>query len=473
MEDFRLLINGELVAGDLSMEVINPATEEVIARCPRASMAQLEAAVAAAKAAFPGWSETPLEVRAKALVAIADRVDANIDKLARLLTQEQGKPLADATSEVAGTAAFFRYFATLDLPVEVIEQTSERRVEAHRRPLGVIAAIIPWNFPLLLAAFKLPAALLAGNTVVVKPAPTTPLATLELGRLIADALPPGVLNIIADANDLGDALTSHPDVRKISFTGSTATGAKVMASAASALKRLTLELGGNDAAIVLADAEPREVAPKIFGAAFANSGQVCIAIKRLYVHESIYDRMCDELVGLAEGAIVGDGLEQGTQYGPLQNRMQFEKVKQLIDEAQQVGNVIAGGSGGQGKGFFIQPTIVRDIEDGTRLVDEEQFGPVLPVIKFSDPEDALLRANASPFGLGGSIWSKDVDRAYQLAERMDAGTVWVNKHLDVAPNIPFGGSKQSGLGAELGQDGLHEVTQLKIINVALEPAHTD
>ena len=378
-----------------------------------------------------------------------------------------------SSNEVAGTAAFFRYFATLDLPVEVIEQTSERRVEAHRRPLGVIAAIIPWNFPLLLAAFKLPAALLAGNTVVVKPAPTTPLATLELGRLIADALPPGVLNIIADANDLGDALTSHPDVRKISFTGSTATGAKVMASAASALKRLTLELGGNDAAIVLADAEPREVAPKIFGAAFANSGQVCIAIKRLYVHESIYDRMCDELVGLAEGAIVGDGLEQGTQYGPLQNRMQFEKVKQLIDEAQQVGNVIAGGSGGQGKGFFIQPTIVRDIEDGTRLVDEEQFGPVLPVIKFSDPEDALLRANASPFGLGGSIWSKDVDRAYQLAERMDAGTVWVNKHLDVAPNIPFGGSKQSGLGAELGQDGLHEVTQLKIINVALEPAHTD
>ena len=473
MDDFRLLINGELVAGDLSMEVINPATEEVIDRCPRASRAQLDSAVAAAKAAFPGWSETPLQARATALEAIADRVEANTDKLARLLTQEQGKPLADATAEVAGTAAFFRYFATLDLPVEVIEQTSGRRVEAHRRPLGVIAAIIPWNFPLLLAAFKIPPALLAGNTLVVKPAPTTPLSTLELGRLIADLLPPGVLNIITDANDLGAALTSHPDVRKISFTGSTATGAKVMASAASAVKRLTLELGGNDAAIVLDDVEPKDVAPKIFGAAFANSGQVCIAIKRVYVHESIYDSMCDELASLADHAIVGDGLEQGTQYGPLQNRMQFEKVRQLIDEAQQVGKVIAGGAVGEGKGYFIRPTIVRDIEDGSRLVDEEQFGPVLPVIKFSDPDDALRRANSSPYGLGGSIWSKDVDRAYRMAERMDAGTVWVNKHLDLGPNIPFGGSKQSGLGTELGEQGLHEVTQLKIINVALEEAHSD
>lgn len=475
MDDFRLLINGELVAGDLSMEVINPATEEVIDRCPRASRAQLDAAVAAAKAAFPGWSETPLATRAAALEAIADRIEANIDKLARLLTQEQGKPLADATAEVAGTAAFFRHFATLDLPVEVIEQNSQRRVEAHRRPLGVIAAIIPWNFPLLLAAFKIPPALLAGNTLVVKPAPTTPLSTLELGRLITDLLPPGVLNIITDANDLGDALTSHPDVRKISFTGSSPTGAKVMASAASAIKRLTLELGGNDAAIVLEDAEPKDVAPKIFGAAFANSGQVCIAIKRVYVHESIYDSMCDELASLAESAIVGDGLEQGTQYGPLQNRMQFEKVRQLIDEAQQVGKVIAGGTAGEGtgKGYFIRPTIVRDIEDGSRLVDEEQFGPVLPVIKFSDPDDALRRANSSPYGLGGSIWSKDVGRAYRMAERMDAGTVWVNKHLDLGPNIPFGGSKQSGLGTELGEQGLHEVTQLKIINVALEEAHSD
>lgn len=467
MNDFRMLIGGSLVAGDAMMEVINPATEEVLALCPRASVDQLNAAVAAAKAAFPGWSKTAIELRREALLAIAGRIEANVEKLARLLTQEQGKPLGDATGEVLGAAAYFRHFATLDLPVEVIEETKERRVEAHRKPVGVIAAIVPWNFPLLLMAFKLPAALMAGNTVVLKPAATTPLSTLEFGRLIADLLPAGVVNIIADANDLGGVLTAHPDVRKISFTGSTATGAKVMAGAAPALKRLTLELGGNDAAIVLDDVDPKEVAPKLFSAAFANSGQVCIAMKRLYVHETVYDAVCDELVSLADAAIVGDGLQQGTQYGPLQNKMQFDKVKALIEDARQTGTIVAGGTTPEPKGYFIRPTIVRDIEDGTRLVDEEQFGPVLPVIRYRDPEDAVRRANASTYGLGGSVWSADTGRAYRLAEQMDAGTVWVNKHLEVAPNVPFGGAKQSGLGTELGEAGLDEFTQLKIINVAL------
>ncbi len=466
MSDFKLLIGGNLVAGDQTMDVINPATEEVLAKCPRASKAQLNQAVAAAKAAFPAWAATPIAERKKALGAIADIIEANAAELARLLTQEQGKPIGDATGEVYGTAAFFRYFTMLDLPVKVIDDSENRRVEAHRKPLGVIGAIVPWNFPLILMAFKVPPALLAGNTLVVKPAPTTPLATLKLGELIKDALPAGVINFITDANDLGGELTAHPDVRKISFTGSTATGAKVMAGAAATLKRITLELGGNDAGIVLDDVDPKTAAPQLFQSAFQNNGQVCIAMKRLYVHESIYDEMCDELAKIADAAIVGNGLEQGTQLGPLQNRMQFEKVKELLDDAKKTGKVIAGGTVPDQAGYFIKPTIVRDITDGARLVDEEQFGPVLPVIKYSDPEDAVARANASPYGLGGSIWSTDLDRAYKLAEKMESGSVWVNKHAELAPNIPFGGSKMSGIGTELGEEGLAEFTQLKIINIA-------
>jgi acyl-CoA reductase-like NAD-dependent aldehyde dehydrogenase len=465
MTAFKLLINGRLEDGESEMDVINPATEEILSTCPRASKAQLDKAVAAAKAAFPAWSATPIAERKKVLNAIADVVEANAGELARLLTQEQGKPLADATAEAYGLAAFFRYFTSLDLPTKVIEESEGRKVEMRRKPLGVIGAIIPWNFPLILIGLKLPAALLAGNTVVLKPAPTTPLSTLRLAELLKDVVPAGVLNVITDANDLGGELTKHPDVRKISFTGSTATGKKVMAGAAETLKRITLELGGNDAGIVLDDVDPKTAAPKIFEGAFQNSGQVCIAMKRLYVHESIYDEMCNELVALANAAVVGDGLEQGTKLGPLQNRMQFEKVKDILEDARKHGTVLAGGETPE-KGFFIRPTIVRDISDGTRLVDEEQFGPVLPVIKYSDPEDALARANASPYGLGGSIWSSDIARAHGFAERMDAGTVWINKHIDLGPHIPFGGAKQSGLGTEMGEEGLAEFTQLQVINAA-------
>lgn len=463
---YKLLIDGKLVAGDQTMDVINPATEEVLATCPRASMNQLNQAVAAAKAAFPAWSATSMAVRKQALLAIADIIEKNATELARLLTQEQGKPLADATGEVYGTAAFFRYFTALDLPVKVIEDSPGKRVEAHRKPLGVIGAIVPWNFPMILMAFKVPPALLAGNTIVLKPAPTTPLTSLRLGELIKDVLPAGVINIITDANDLGGALTAHPDVRKISFTGSTATGSKVMAGAAAMLKRITLELGGNDAGIVLDDVNPKEMAPQLFESAFQNNGQVCIAMKRLYVHESIYDEMCSELAKLADAAIVGDGLKQGTQLGPLQNKMQFDKVKDIIEDARKTGTIIAGGLAPEQAGYFIRPTIVRDISDGTRLVDEEQFGPVLPIIKYSDPQDAVARANASPYGLGGSVWSSNPERAYALANQMDSGTVWVNQHADLAPNIPFGGAKQSGLGTELGEEGLAEFTQLKIISIA-------
>jgi acyl-CoA reductase-like NAD-dependent aldehyde dehydrogenase len=467
MKPFKLLIGGKLVDGDQSMDVINPATEEVITKCPRASEKQLNEAVAAAKAAFPAWSKTSIGERQKLLVKLADKFAARADEFARLLTQEQGKPLPDAQWEIGGTEAFIRYFASMDLPVEVLENTQSKRVEIHRKPLGVVGAITPWNFPVLIVSFKLPPALLAGNTVVLKPAPTTPLTTLLLGEIINEVFPAGVVNIITDQNDLGGLMTKHPDIAKISFTGSSATGKKVMASVADTLKRLTLELGGNDAAIVLDDAKPKTVAPGIFSGAFTNAGQVCLAIKRLYVHESIYDEMCDELGKLAKNAVVGDGLQQGTTMGPLQNKMQYEKVKGFLEDAKKNGKIVAGGVVPDQPGFFIAPTIVRDIAEGTMIVDEEQFGPILPVIKYKDESDVVRRANNTQYGLGGSVWTSNIERGKKIAEQIESGTVWVNNHLDLAPHIPFGGAKQSGIGTEFGQDGLEEFTQRQVINITL------
>ncbi|MHC4046843.1 aldehyde dehydrogenase family protein [Bradyrhizobium vignae] len=466
MSEFRLLIDGKMVPGDLSMNVVNPATEGIVASCPRASHRQLDSAVGAAKVAFPLWSSTPIERRREVLMRIADVIDQNAEMLARILTQEQGKPFPDSMQEIRGAAGLFRRIAPMELPMKLLEESESRRVEAHRRPLGVVAAIVPWNFPIALLAFKMPPALLAGNTIVVKPAATTPLSTLKLGELICDVVPAGVINVIADANDLGGALSAHPDVRKVSFTGSTATGKKVMASAADTLKRVTLELGGNDAAIVLDDVDPKAAAPKIFQQAFRNSGQICVAVKRVYAHEAVYDELCDELAKLADAAVVGDGLQQGVQIGPVQNKVQFERVQELLEDARLHGKVIAGGTITEGPGYFVRPTIIRDIEDGVRIVDEEQFGPVLPVMKFTDLDDAIQRANNSPWGLGGSVWSRDERRAVEVGSRIESGTVWINSHGSLAPHIPFGGSKQSGMGIEFGEEGLAEFTQLQVISVA-------
>ena len=461
---YRMLIDGALHDGDATLDVVNPATGERLDTAPRASRAQLDEAVAAAGRAFPGWAATPLDQRRAALVRIADAIAGNADRLARLLTAEQGKPLAEAQREVGGMAGFFRFCSTLDLAPRETVDASGRRLEFVRRPLGVVAAIIPWNFPLMTIAFKMPFALVAGNTIVVKPAPTTPLSTLLFFELIADILPAGVANVVVDDNDLGGALTAHPGVRKVSFTGSTATGRKVMASAADTLKRLTLELGGNDAAIVLDDVDVKATAPTLFRNAFMNAGQICLAIKRLYVHDAIYDAMCAELGALADATVVGDGAQQGTQMGPVQNAAQFAKITALVEEARRDGTVVAGGEPVAGAGYFVRPTIVRDVDAGTRIVDEEQFGPILPVIRFTDADMAVASSNRTDFGLGASVWSADTTRARDLAGRIEAGTVWINKHADLAPHIPFGGAKTSGLGVEFGEAGLHEFTQLQVIS---------
>ncbi len=464
--DYKLLIAGELVPGAGRFDVLNPATGEVFASAPRANREQLEQAVAAAKAAYPAWSRQSIVDRRRLLGALADALSARGKELARVLTQEQGKPLPQATREIDRAAVQIRAFANMNLRVEVLRKTDTAKIVRQRAPLGVVAAITPWNSPILLLMAKLAPALLAGNTVVVKPAPTTPLTTLRFGELCAEVLPKGAVNVITDLNDLGEALTSHPDIAKVAFTGSTATGRKVMASAAGTVKRLTLELGGNDPAIVLDDADPKEVAPKIFAGAMANSGQICLAIKRVYVHDSLYEALCAELARLADAAVVGDGLKEGTQYGPLQNKQQFERVLEFVEDARQHGKIIAGGRRLPGGGYFVVPTIVRDIPDDARLVREEQFGPILPVLRYSSVDDAIARANDSPYGLGATVWTADVERGYQVASQIEAGTVWVNKHMDLSPEIPFAGAKQSGHGTEMGQEGLEEFTQSRVVNMA-------
>ena len=465
MADYKLLIGGNLVDGDMTMDVINPATGAPFATVARASARQADEAIAAAKAAQPAWDALGFAERAAKLNALADAIVARGDEFARILTQEQGKPLPEAMGEVAWTEGFLRHYASLELPDRIIQDDEAGYIAVKHRPLGVVVGIIAWNFPLLVACWKIGPAVLAGNAIVLKPAPTTPVTALLLGEVCREIFPAGIVNIITDANDLGPHLTAHPDVAKIGFTGSTATGKRIAASGADTLKRVTLELGGNDPAIILDDVDVKETAAAIFGNAFLNAGQVCLAIKRAYVHADIYDTMCAELARLAEEAIVGDGLEQGTQIGPIQNAAQYEKVKGFLEAARSEGAIVAGGKALERAGYFIAPTIVRDVTDGAKIVDEEQFGPILPLISFDNVDDVIARANASEYGLGGSVWSKDVKRASEIAARIESGQVWVNQHIAIGPHIPMAGFKQSGLGVEQSVEGLSEYTQVQVINI--------
>lgn len=462
---FDLIINGVSVKGEHELDVVDPATGLVFEKCSRASAAQVREAIAAAKAAFPDWAALPLHERGVRLARLGDLLLEHMDELSRILTREQGKPLTEARGEIEWAASVFRNMQQYDLPVEVLEDSPQRRAEAHRVPLGVVVAINPWNFPITTPAGKIAPALYAGNTMVLKPAPSTPLAMLRFAELAQSVLPPGVFNVIVDDNDLGELLTSHPDVRKVTFTGSTETGKKVMASASADIKRVALELGGNDAAIVLDDADVERTAQGLFAGAFGNCGQVCVAVKRVYVPAEIYDEMCDALVRLANSAVVGSGMDPKTTIGPIQNKKQYDKLKNLLDETRTVGKIVAGGKVLEGGGYFIEPTIVRDITDGSRLVDEEQFGPVLPIVKYDNLEQAIAAVNASQYGLGSSVWSSNRQYALEVAKRIQAGCTWINRHPDTTIDIPFGGAKQSGFGVEYGKLGLEEFTQLHVITM--------
>lgn len=458
-----------------TLTLVDPATGEPFAQVPDATHEQLDAAVAAARQAQPAWAATPLPERRALLGAIAGALIANIDALSRLLTQEQGKPLARAVEELQMSAWWLAETAQMPLDEDVplalaappVPSQVPSQVRLQRRPLGVVGAIVPWNFPVAMAIFKLAPALLAGNTVVLKPSPFTPATMLCVGELLRGVLPDGVLNVVSGGDALGPWMTAHPGIDKISFTGATATGRDVMAAAAPTLKRLTLELGGNDAAIVLDDADVEAIAPLLFWGAFANSAQFCLAIKRLYVHERVYDRLAAALVRLATNTPMGHGLAPDVLLGPIQNRPQFERLKALLGDCKARGlRLLCGGELADGPGFFFPVTLVDNPPEDSPIVQREPFGPILPLLRFHDVDDAVARANASPFGLGASVWSADPVRALAVAQRLEAGTVWVNEIHTLSPHKPMAGAKQSGIGVEFGADGLREFTQLRVISMA-------
>ncbi|HTY51424.1 MAG TPA: aldehyde dehydrogenase family protein [Steroidobacteraceae bacterium] len=466
-QDFFHLIDGQLVgAGEEWLEVINPATGAPFARAPAADRATFERAVQAARRAFGSWRNSSWDSRRAAIAHLAQLLEDNQAGLAELLTREQGKPLSQARDEIARAAGQSRGMAQITIGNEVLEEGSERHIELAWLPLGVVGVITPWNAPVNLAAGPLVSAIYTGNTVVLKPSPYTPLTTLKVAELAQAVFPPGVLNVVAGGDELGAWMTAHPGIDKISFTGSVATGKKVMASAAATLKRVTLELGGNDAAIVLDDVDPKAVAPKLFFAAMVNSGQVCMAVKRIYAHERIYDALCAALAAEARRARLGDGMDPATQFGPIQNREQYERVVGILRDTVAAGaRILAGGEVPAGPGYFVPPTIVADIGEHSRLVQEEQFGPIVPVLKFTDEEEALRRANDTRYGLSGSVWSADPARAAALAARLEVGTAWANQHRVTSATVPFGGAKESGIGRQYAALGLKGYMEPRVISV--------
>jgi len=461
---YTLTIDGDAVESKETFDVVNPATEQVVSAAPQATAEHVDRAIEAAQRAFqPSWTEDE-GLRRSLLNKAADALLGAVGELAPVLTAEQGKPIGDAEREVRITAERFSYAASLEMPVDVIQDDDDALVKVTRRPIGPTAAIAPWNSPLVTGAGKVAPALRAGNTVILKPSPFTPLSTLMVGEILREIFPPGTLNVLSGEEPLGQSLTTAPAIRKISLTGSVATGRVVGTAAMQDFKRVTLELGGNDAAIVLPDADPAEIASKIFAAAFANCGQVCVAIKRLYVPRPLHDELVEQLVRLAGDLVVGDGSDRTTQMGPLTNEQQLAWVVHLVEDAVAAGATVAhGGHRLDRPGYFHAPTIVTGAKHGMDLVDLEQFGPVLPVIAYDDVEEAIAQANSTEVGLGGSVWTRDIQRGREISRKLQSGTVWINAHRVLAAHQPFGGLKSSGVGVHAGLLGMLEFTDVQVV----------
>lgn len=469
MTDYKNLIDGEMVDNGEWLEVLNPANEQVVGRVPACGKDELDRAVAAARRAFKEWKKTPQEERQKVVQGIAAAIKGNADELYRLLTSEQGKPHTQAQQEIYGAAGLAAAQSTLTLD-DVISQDDDTRLSRTRRvPVGVVGGIVPWNFPIMMAIQKIVPALVAGCTIVLKPSPFTPLTTLRIAELIKDVVPAGTVNIITGEDTLGPLITEHPDIDKITFTGSTATGKKIMAGASGDLKRITLELGGNDASIVLPDADVEKVAEQLFWSSFSNAGQVCIAAKRVYIHKDIYDDLSKAIAAYANTVVVGDGSQQGTGVGPIQNKKQYERVLELIQDAKDNGYKFLTG-GDKDPSGTVPITILDNPPEDARIVAEEQFGPVMPLLKFDTIDEVIERANNSDYGLAGAVWTKDTDKGVEIAEQLETGTVWINEFMHLSPFAPFGGHKQSGFGAEYGVDGLKEFTYPQVITVKRDAA---
>lgn len=444
------------------------ATGETMGYAPVHTTADLDAAVEAARAAQPAWAGLGHEERARLLRLAADEIEANAEDLARIIAREQGKPLngAGARFEAGGCAVWVRSAADTAIEPEVLFEAEGTRSELHYVPLGVVAAIGPWNWPALIGIWQIAPSLRMGNAVVVKPSSYTPLSVLAVVELMNRHLPEGVLTVVSGNREVGARIASHAGIDKVMFTGSTETGREIVRSSADNLARLTLELGGNDPGIVLPGADARAIAEGLFWGIFINTGQTCAALKRLYVHDSVHDEVVAALAELAESIPMGPGTDEGSLLGPLTTPQQFEIVARLVDDARARGaRIVTGGEPAEELGAqFYRATIVTDIEDGAALVDEEQFGPVIPVIRYSDLDDAIARANASEQGLGASVWG-DPGEARRVAERIEAGTVWINQHGTLNPMVPFGGVKASGYGLEFGAHGLKAVAAPKVITV--------
>ncbi|MBT72880.1 MAG: aldehyde dehydrogenase [Gammaproteobacteria bacterium] len=466
--DFVMTINGQAVTSENTQPVYNPATRSVFAQVPDASKSQLDETVKAAQQAQGLWRNTPVEERQAAVERFADLLEENAEGFMALLTREQGKPRGGAEWEVFGSATWLRAVATQRLPDEQLEDTDERRVVTRFTPVGVVGAIVPWNFPILLAIWKIAPALMAGCTVVLKPSPYTPLCDLKMVELAQQAFPPGVLSAVSGGDDLGKWITSHPDINKVAFTGSTETGRHVMRSAADTIKRVTLELGGNDPAIVLPDVDAKAIAPELFWAAFQNNAQFCNATKRLYIHEDVYDEVRDALVEYIDANIkVGDGVDADTDLGPIQNSMQYGKVQDYFADCHSHGYQFA--LGGEidesAAGWFVPVSLVDNPPEDSRIVREEPFGPILPLLKWSDEDDVIARANDTIYGLGATVWGKDLEAVERIGSQLEAGTVWLNEVHQYSPFQAFGGHKQSGLGCENSLHGLMEYTNWQTITL--------
>lgn len=459
--NYVMTINGEAVVTKNTQPVYNPATRAVFAEVPDASKELLDDTVRAARQALGPWRNTPVSQRQAAMEGFADLLEAHSEELMTLLTREQGKPRAGAEFEVLGSVAWIRAIATQSLPDELVEETDERRVITRFTPVGVVGAIVPWNFPILLSIWKIAPALMAGCTLVLKPSPYTPLCDLKMVELAQQAFPPGVLSAVSGGDNLGKWITSHPGINKVAFTGSTETGRHVMRSAADTIKRVTLELGGNDPAIVLPDVDAKAIAPELFWAAFQNNAQFCNVSKRLYIHEDVYDEVRDALVEFIKANIkVGDGTLEDTDLGPIQNSMQYGKVKDYFADCHANGyNFALGGKIDENaKGWFVPVSLVDNPPENSRIVQEEPFGPILPLLKWSDEDDVIARANDTIYGLGATVWGKDLNAVERIGSQLEAGTVWLNEVHQYSPFQAFGGHKQSGLGCENSLHGLMEYT---------------
>ena len=468
METYDALLASITPTSGASRTILDPATGEAVGQAPVHTVEDLEAAIAAATAAQPAWAGLGHDARSAALLRAADAVERSAEELARLLSREQGKPLngPNARFEVGACAAWLRVAATTPLDPETVVDDGETRAELHYRPIGVVGAIGPWNWPMMITVWQLAPALRMGNAVVIKPSEYTPLSVLALAKVLNEELPEGLLSVVSGGRDVGEALAGHPAIGKIMFTGSTATGKAIIKSSADTVKRLTLELGGNDAGIVLPDADPQAIAEGLFWGAFINTGQTCAALKRLYVHTDIYDAVCEALTTVAAAMPMGNGLDEANVLGPLQNRQQYDIVAKLVDAARDAGaRVLLGGNPENDQpGNFYPATLIADIANDNPLVAEEQFGPALPIIRYSTVDEAVAMANAFDVGLGASVWSANLPAAREVAARLEAGTVWINKHGAVDPRIPFGGAKQSGYGLEFGVEGLKALGVPQVIN---------